>query len=344
MGNDILQLAIIGAAHIHTPEYVRTVNARADATIVAVHDADEQRAIRTAGDAGAEARSLRGVLEDDRIEGVLVCPETARHPEIVDAILHHRKPMFVEKPLATTSRDGFDLADRIVQAGVHYRSGFFMQRLEPLRFVQASVRAGGLGRITRARFSIGVPAVLDNWFDSWTWMTDPQLAGFGGFGDIGIHATDLMLWMLGDDVVEATGSIGRIEREPRGIDHLGEGQVRFADGCIATIAASWVDPVYAIRLDLFGTMGSLHFVDGQVTARGFEPGNVPPARFPAAGDGIVAFIEELQGQRDPVTTANDPVQAAMAVAVIEACYRGSHDLRWIGIERSSGSTPWDLRD
>ena len=61
-------------------------------------------------------------------------------------------------------------------------------------------------------------------------MTDLKQAGVGAFGDLGTHALDLMLWMLGDvERVTATLQVALGKYRPD-CDETGEALFRFSRG------------------------------------------------------------------------------------------------------------------
>src|SRR5690349_9288625 len=91
------QLALIGGAHIHTPNFIKRLGARRDVRVVAVWDHDAARARRRAEELGATTRELPAIWEDAAIEGAIVCAETDRHEELVLAAAGAGKHLFVEK-------------------------------------------------------------------------------------------------------------------------------------------------------------------------------------------------------------------------------------------------------
>ena len=74
-----------------------------------------------------------------------------------------------------------------------------------------------------------------------------DVAGGGGFGDLGTHALDLMLWMMGAptsvtaSIEVATGRYGP------DCDEYGEGLLKFDGGAIGSLAAGWVDVAESIN-------------------------------------------------------------------------------------------------
>lgn len=82
------------------------------------------------------------------------------------------------------------------------------------QFIKKQIEAGTLGKITRVRHSNVHSGSIGRWFDSgwfkdgWMWMTDPEMAGVGAFGDLGAYSLDILMWLM-DDVETLTAQVFR---------------------------------------------------------------------------------------------------------------------------------------
>ena len=193
----------------------------------------------------------------------------------------------------------------------------------------------------RARFvSCHSGALRDIFTPQWLWMTDLKQAGVGAFGDLGTHALDLMLWMLGD-VERATATLqvalGKYGHE---CDESGEALFRFSRGTIGTLAAAWVDVAEPVTAEISGTEGHAYIRDRNdlyITnanldgADGQSPWTDLPAAWPHAFD---LFLDALAAE-DPSARAAVPLvgarEAAYRSAVMEAMYRAAADSRWVSV-------------
>src|SRR5437763_4611036 len=109
----VTQVALVGCAHIHTPNFVKRLQARDDVRVAAVWDHDAARARRNAEAFGIEPGDLGAIWRDSAIAAVIICSETDRHEELVAAATAAKKHLFVEKPLAITARDAYAMAEAI---------------------------------------------------------------------------------------------------------------------------------------------------------------------------------------------------------------------------------------
>ncbi len=327
-------IGILGAAHIHTPNFAQRLRNRDSVRVAAVWDHDSERAQRYATMFGAQLASTPyQVLTNPEVEAVVICSETSRHAELVLEALGARKHLFVEKPLAARAEEAFELATAIERAGVKFQTGYFMRSHPINRFLKQEIAQGRFGRITRVRTSNGHAGALLGWFDTeWRWMADLNEAGVGGFGDLGSHALDLTLWLLeGDFVRSATAYIGNATGRYGETDEFGEGLLEFSSGAAGTVAASWVDLDNPAQLVISGTKAHAVVVNGELYYKCEEiagaDGRTPWADLPEPlPHAFELFLDALEGQEVPLVT---PREAARVVAVMDAMYEGSARKAWV---------------
>ena len=180
--------AFLGVAHIHTPNFIKRLQARDDVQVKAVFDRDTARAQKTAEDFGAAVQSVDEILADAEITSVIICSETVYHRELVLKAARAGKHLFVEKPLGTSREDADAMEAAIKQAGVVFQTGFFRRSDPTWQFIKREISAGHLGKITRMRDTNCHQGALAGWFDDqWHWIVEKDLAGGGGVAPQGAH-------------------------------------------------------------------------------------------------------------------------------------------------------------
>lgn len=331
-------LAFLGVAHIHAPSFIQSVLDRpAQFTIKSLWDSDPARASIAAGHSNSQAVSdYQEILRDEAVEAVIVCSETNLHRELVEAACAAGKHLFVEKPLAASADDAYAMQRAIDDAGVIFQIGHFMRSYPISRQLKKWIDDGTLGTITRARHSNVHHGALAGWFDrglgwyedGFQWMTDLERAGCGGFGDLGAHSLDLLMWLLGD-VERVTAQVDRLlGRYP--CDEYGEGLLRFDNGAIASLAAGWTDLQNPQPVLISGTGGLAYVDNGKLFVKsdnldgadGSEWTDLPDA-LPHA---FVLFLEALLGKPVPLISAKE---AAERSAVMQALYQAAHSNAWV---------------
>jgi predicted dehydrogenase len=331
------QLALVGGAHIHTPNFIKRLTARRDVRVTAIWEHDDALAARLSSVLDAPRCELDVIWANPAIGGVIICAETNRHEELVLAAAAAGKALFVEKPLGLGAGDAGRMADAIERAGGLFQTGFFMRGQPINRFLREQVVAGNFGQLTRLRVMNCHAGALNGLFDSeWRWMADPAIAGVGGFGDLGAHALDLLLWFLDGQATPERGTarLGSATGRYGDCDEYGEGLLSFSGGITASIAAGWVDPRSHVSVEIAGTGGYATVANGELF---FESGTVPgadgkrawktlPEMLPHAFE---QYLDAVTGQTDvPLVTARE---AATRSAIMEALYESARHESWVAL-------------
>ncbi len=331
-------LAFLGVAHIHSPGFVKRLLERPDEfTVSAVWDDQPARAQIAAKNVGCAAvADYRDILRDEAIDAVIVCSETWLHRELVEAATAARKHLFVEKPLGLGAEDAYAMQRAIDAAGVIFHIGHFMRGYPFNRVLKGWIDAGVLGAITRIRHSNVHHGAIGKWFhagsgwyeDGWLWMTDVKRSGCGGFGDLGAHSLDILMWLMGD-VDAVTAQMDRLLGN-YACDEYGEGMLRFANGAIGTLAAGWADVLRPLPILVSGTAGVAYVDNGKLFVKsdnlpGTDGGEWTdlPAPLPHAFD---VFLNALNGEDVALISAKE---AADRSAVMQAFYQAAETDTWV---------------
>lgn len=328
-----ITLALVGAAHIHTPGFVGLLSNRKDVAVKYVWDHDQARAKKSADRLGAQVSgNLDMIWTDPTIKGVVICSETNRHPDLVLGAAKAKKHMFAEKPLGITAKESWTMAKAIEDAGVLFTTGYFMRTNPAHIFLKDQISKGNLGTLTRINGFNCHSGSLGGWFDTeWGWMADPAQSGVGGFGDLGTHSLDIMMWLAGN-VELATADIKVVTKRYGECDETGQGLMRFASGASGTLDAGWLDLANPLTLQVSGTEGFAYILNDKLfyksnkvqNAKGDQPWTDLPPAPPAPLD---QFCNALAGQTGlPLVT---PHEAAARVSVMEAMYAGWKARKWV---------------
>ena len=328
-------LAFVGCAHVHTPGFIKLLNDNKPAVRVKyVWDHNAARAERRASDLGAAvAPDLGAVWSDPEVAAVVICSETNRHRDLVLAAAAAGKHIYAEKPLGITAAESSEMAEAVVKANVMFTTGYYMRTMPQHLFLRDQVQRGAFGRITRIAGSNCHNGSLGGWFDdkpdrpweNWRWMADPKVAGVGGFGDLGTHMLDIMMWLCGD-VDSVTAQTRVVTGRYGDCDEAGEALMLFKSGVIGTLAASWVDIADPVTLQVSGTEANAAIVRGELFfkcakvngADGTRPWTDLP-KGPVSP--LQQFVNAVGGQAGmPLVPVRE---AAARVAVMEACYRSA---------------------
>ncbi len=328
-------LAVLGAAHIHTPMFLQVLQSREDVKIAHVWDHDAGRARRCAKECGAKpAKTAKEVLGDASLSGVVILSETSLHAELATAAAKAKKHLFVEKPIGVGANDASQIADAVEKAGVHFTTGYHLRTIPKYIFIKENVAKGNLGKIVRVHCSFSNDCVLQGAFDNeLKWTVDRKWGALGGFADLGTHALDMLMWLMGD--VEAVmADVRTVTNRYPNCDEMGQGMIRFTSGVTGTIAAGWVEPENPVGLLVVGTEGHAVVFNDRLYLRTKKvpgaDGARPWGKLPPGPDHpLLQFVSAVAGQKNlPLVTARE---AAARVKVMEAMYRSAREGKWVTV-------------
>ncbi|KML05993.1 Gfo/Idh/MocA family protein [Rossellomorea marisflavi] len=236
-----LKIGVIGcgsiAKHRHIPEYM----ANEHAEIVAVCDIVKDRAEEMADQIGAKAYTdYKELLKDESIKAVSVCTPNALHAPISIDALKAGKHVLCEKPMATSTEEAQAMIDAANQAGRKLMIGHNQRFVPSHQKAKELISKGEAGKIYsfRTAFGHGGP---EGWSvdgkDSWFFRKEE--AFIGAMGDLGVHKTDLMRYILGEEFVEVGAFVETSSKENADVDDTAVCVLKTESGTIGTLAASW---------------------------------------------------------------------------------------------------------
>ena len=328
-------VAILGAAHMHTPMFLSMLKTREDVRVAYVWDRVAARAEKQAVECGAKtAKTVDEVLADPAVAAVVILSETSLHLELATAAARAKKHVFVEKPLGASAKEAAELAATLEQAGVLFTSGYHLRTIPKNIFVRENIQQGNLGKIVRVHCSFCNDCVLQGEFDQdHQWTVDPKWGASGSFADIGTHALDMLMWLMGD-VEAVTGDIRTVTGRYPKCDETGQGLLRFKNEVTGTISAGWVEPENPVSLLITGTEGHAVVFNDRLYLRSKRvpgaDGARPWGKLPPGPDHpLLQFVSAVAGEKDlPLVT---PREAAARVKVMDALYQASRERKWITV-------------
>ncbi|MDQ1256573.1 MAG: Gfo/Idh/MocA family oxidoreductase [Candidatus Hydrogenedentes bacterium] len=254
--DSVLRAGVIGAGAIaqacHLPGYDRSSHAH----LVAFADPEPARHKEMARlyPALKGYAHFKDMLANEHLDVVSVCTPNKYHAIAVLAALEAKCHVLCEKPIATT----LDEADQMIEAAKTARKklmvGFTHRLFEGPAQCKALLDEKALGKpfMIRVRFAHGGP------FPGWAkgdWFYKQNEAAGGAMLDMGIHAIDLCLWLMGPVAAvmgKAATLIKKIEVDDNALMIL-----EFANGALGYIEVGWTSKPGFSGFEIYGTKGSL---------------------------------------------------------------------------------------
>ena len=333
----MINLAVLSTAHIHTKSFLQDAAKRDGVKVVAIWDDVADRGRRYATECGAEfVADLAAVVARADVSGFIICSENTRHLPLLRAAVPAGKPIFCEKPFATTVADAADAVKLIRKHGTIVHMGYAQPFLATIRGAARLVAEGAVGKVTHVRFRNAHNAAYGRWFDSpdLAWFTDPTLAGGGAFMDMGTHAVHALRTLFGP-VDRVIARIGNVSGAYPDVDDYGIALFDFASGVRGTAEASWVQAGGVGGLEVCGNLATIYH-DPRIGGLAIGVPKQDPLPVPPADDKprqVGRLIAAIKGELTREELDADLAASADSVAIMEACYESSQTGRWLNVAR-----------
>ena len=259
------------------------------------------------------------LIDDSEVNAIYIATPPSSHATFAIMAMKAGKPVYVEKPLASSYEDCARVNQISVETGVPCFVAYYRRYLPYFQRVKDIVERGVLGKIVNVQVRFAVPAPdLDYQSANLPWRLQPDIAGGGFFYDLAPHQLDLLQHIFGV-ILEANGICAN-----RGGLYQAEDSVsacfRFESGLPGS--GSWCFVAHKSakedRIEVIGERGQLSFsvftyepivlqtTDG---IQRIEVPNPPYVQYPL----IKNVIEHLQGKGicDCTSVSATPVNWAM---------------------------------
>jgi predicted dehydrogenase len=236
-----IRIAVIGCGAIaqrrHIPEFEQNPHVE----LVAFADPVLERAQVYAEKHGAKAYAdYEQLLKEVKVDAVSVCTPNYLHAPAAIAAANAGAHVLVEKPMATTEEEGQAMIEAARKNGVYLMVGHNQRYMPPHVKAKEILDSGKLGKVLTFRTSFGHGGP-EGWSvdgrESW-FFRKPE-AVMGAMGDLGVHKSDLIRYLLGDEVSEVSAFVGNLDKEGTDVDDNAICLLRMRSGAIGTLVGSW---------------------------------------------------------------------------------------------------------
>jgi predicted dehydrogenase len=195
--------------------------------------------------------SVDEMLDDGRIEAVVVATPVRTHHELVMQVLRSGRHVMVEKPLANTVAEATEMCGEAERRGLTMSVGHIFLYNSAVRRVRTMIEAGEIGELRYIfcrRLNLGIV------------RPDVDV-----IGDLGAHDVAMLHYWV-DRPLESATAFGHSFLQP-GITDVAFGHLSFEGNITGHLQVSWVDPAKVRQATIVGSRKMIVFDDTSTDAR-----------------------------------------------------------------------------
>ncbi|MBB3114763.1 putative dehydrogenase [Paenibacillus phyllosphaerae] len=236
-----VRVAVIGCGSIskyrHIPEYAANENVELVAFVDVVAERSQAYADKYGAEAFTDYKEMLAKVKPDAVSVNL--PNALHAPVSIDAA-NAGAHVLVEKPMAATEEEALAMIEAAKKNGVFLMVGHNQRLMPPHVKAKEIIESGKLGKVLTFRTSFGHPGP-----EAWSvdgrnsWFFEKEDAIMGAMGDLGVHKSDFIRYLLNDEVSEVGAFIGTLHKDGTQVDDNATCLLRMKSGAIGTLVASW---------------------------------------------------------------------------------------------------------
>lgn len=328
----MIRVGVIGCGKIaqirHIPEYLDNDKVK----LVGLYDRTLERAKALTDKYNLiHYIDYHDMLNDDNIDAVSICVSNNLHAEITIEALNHGKHVLCEKPMATNLEDCLLMLKTAKENNKKLLIAHNQRLTKAHVYAKKLIEDQILGDCLTFRTTFGHSGP-----ETWsinpglnTWFFNKDTASMGALGDLGIHKTDLINYILNDEIIEVKASLETLDKkyesgEPVLVDDNAICIYKTRKGAIGTMSASWT--FYGPEDNstvIYGTKGIMKIYDDERYSIRVFLRNGEKINFDLEGiqtndnqtkSGVIdEFVDCLEHNKDSVLSAEHIIPSMKAI-------------------------------
>lgn len=314
-----VKVAVIGAG-FWGKNHVRVLSEIPEVDLVAVCDIDRERAESISIKYGLKPYvDSMDMYKREEIDAVTICVWSSRLAEEAVKALKMDKHVFIEKPMASSSEEAWQIFKMAQRNRLKLQVGF-IERFNPgVRRVKEIIEGGVIGTpisVTTKRVS--------RWPE--------RIGDVGVVKDTAIHDIDIIRFLLGEDPTSVYARVGRLKHER--FEDFAYIMLSFPSGKTALIEANWLTPHKIRKLTVTGSEAiiNLDYITQEVSIESPKETLIPRHEWeePLKIE-LKHFIECVLDDKEPLVSGIDGIKALkIAESALESSAKGKViDIRWV---------------
>lgn len=288
---------------------------------------DKRKAFAAKYGCGTSA-SYDDILKDPSIEAIINTTPNNVHLETTAQAAAAGKHVFLDKPIANTVAEGFEIAKVCEKHDVILALGYQRRRESHFRWIKNEIDQGRFGKMVQAEGNISRDRLGKIDLSSWRYQSEGMPGGV--MLQIGIHYVDVLEYLMGP-VRRVTGRSAQLVL-PGDNPDVANLILEHESGAISNLTASYASASEYYMMNIYGKTASAYY-DLFGGLRHLKQGDAKPTAIACENnDTIREEVDEFAAcVRNKTKPETDGYWAARNLAVIKAGVRSAKEGRGIEV-------------
>ena len=257
-------IAVIGCGSIAELAHLPSIKSSENVELIAVCDANEETAKKAKEKWGAKAAytDYKKMLDErDDLQAVVIASPPKFHSVQAVACAKNGLHLLVEKPLAVTNKEAWDMVAAAKENKVKLMVGCDRRFWRQNQWAKELINDGVIGKVMMGRATMHehVAFYQDNIAFS-DFRLRAEIAGGSAVSDTGAHAIDLLIWLIGSPVKRVTGIAERKvldEKKWGKCDDTAVIMMEHENGALGYVSCNRFTPAVSQFTELYGVEGTI---------------------------------------------------------------------------------------
>lgn len=266
----------------------------------------------------------RKLVEDTSVDAVITATTPNLNLEIAHLCADHKKPLLLEKPIATDYRVAKEIVDRFTEEQLGLTIG------QTLRYNSVICALRDRFAEMGPLYSLFASQRLEP--SSLDWLEDPEVAGGGVIFHTAVHMFDAIRFITGLEVVRIRGSVRSIFNQK--LEDLLSAEIELSNGAIGILDTSKVSPARAGRYEFVCEQGHLqgdqiHGMLQKIIKTSIEELSVTPP-----GPALLPLLKDWY--KFLTQKGINPIPATEGLAAVKICHACNMSVKtggWVSLDR-----------
>jgi predicted dehydrogenase len=264
----------------------------------------------------------RDLVCSSKVEAVISAVTPNLNREIGRLCAENKKPLLIEKPLATDFQEAQKLIDLFDHADLPLTVAQTLRYNSVISALHEHLPT--FGRL----FSFSACHRLEP--STLPWLEQPEIAGGGVIFHTAVHLFDALRFITGEEIVKIR-AVARKIFNPH-LEDMVVAEVLFSNGCLGVVDAGKVSPARSGRYEFVCEKGQLHGDQIHGTLQKIEGMHVTHLPVEHPGPTLLPLLEDwhdfLQGRgKNPIPGS----EGLAAVRVCHACRQSVETGQWVEV-------------